>query len=195
MHDIRGGCDRIGAEEQAFAGFLSSGNQSPRRGFVAGDGCVGAMLLLGGGSETYLIDAECEVVAVIVAVGQHFHVRCDEGRFLGELAFEEVNSFVNRPVEQPADDTQGEHVSRLEHGFVVYAAVLERLFGQVRQCHRHNLYRLRQTKLGERVVGGVQGFLEVGVGERIGINNNYRVTFEQCVSLVEGSALFVELRT
>ena len=62
------------------------------------------MLLFSSRSETDLVDGQCEVLTVVEAVGEHLDVRGDECRFLGELAFQKVDSLVNRAVEQPAYD-------------------------------------------------------------------------------------------
>ena len=66
-----------------------------------------------------LPDIEGEVLSVVVSVHEDLGIRFDECGFLGELAFEEVYGAVDGSVEEPAYESEREHVAGLEHGLVV----------------------------------------------------------------------------
>ena len=123
-----------------------------------------------------LMNAQCQVLAVVITVHHHFGVRCHERRFLLELILQQMNRLVHRFVEQPTDQTESEHVTALEHRFIIHAGLLERLFGQRRQRHRHNLHRLRDIQLRERIIGVIERFLQILVRQRIGIHDHNRMT-------------------
>ena len=131
--------------------------------------------------KTDLVNRQCEVLAVIEAISQHLHVCRDKCRFLRELLLDEVNSLVYRPVKQPAHDAEGEHVTGFENRLVVQSRVFERLFGEARECHRYYLHRFGDIQLRERVVSLVLRFLQVGFGERVGIDDYHGMLMEQAV--------------
>ena len=130
-----------------LAGFLCRRDKSPSRRFITGDRGIATGLFAGGIGfiQVNLHDIERKVLAVVIAVHHHLRVRRDESRFFLELVFQQVDCFLHRLVEQPVDKTEREHVTALEDGFIIHPAVFQRLFGQRRQSHRHDLYRLGNT--------------------------------------------------
>ena len=89
-----------------------------------------------------------------------------------------MDGVVDGAVEEPAHQTEGEHVLRADNGFHVEAGVFEALFGERRQRYGHHLHRFRQVQLGEGVVGFVERFLQVFGGEGVGIADDYRVVVD-----------------
>ena len=136
------------------------------------------MLFLLGFLDAYLLDVHRQVLAVVVAVGQHFHVRRDQGGFLLELVLQEMDGVVNGAVEEPAHQTQREHVLRADDGFVVETRVFQALFRERRQRHGNDLHRLFQAQLHEGVVGLVEGFLQVLGREGVHVADNHGVVVD-----------------
>ena len=67
-----------------------------------------------------LVHREGQILSVVIAVHHHFGVRSNESRFLLELILQQMNGFVHRFVEEPADESQRKHITALEHGFVIH---------------------------------------------------------------------------
>ena len=84
-----------------------------------------------------------------------------------------MDGFIHRAVEEPADESECEHVARLEDGFVVHARFFERIFGELRQPNRHYLHGLGDTQFGEGVVGLVERFLQVFGCESVHVHDDY----------------------
>ncbi len=192
MHNVGSGGDGIRAEEETFAAFVRCGYQTPSRGFVAGYRGICAMLKVFGFLNGDGVDVHSRIVAIVVAVGQHFDIGCDESGLLGELAFEEVDGFVYGTREEPAYNAEGEHVARFENGFVVKSAVFEAFLCQFGQSDGNDLYRLGDTEFGERIVGLVEGFFKVFGGERVGIYNDYGIASVHCLRIIVFGTRHVE---
>ena len=101
----------------------------------------------------YLIDRERQILSVVIAIRQHFDVIRNELRLLSKLLFEEMDCFVNRSVEEPANDAQCKHIAGLEDRLIIESAIFECFFGEGSECNRHNLNRFRKIEFSKRIVG------------------------------------------
>ena len=196
MENIRRRRDRIRPQEEVLTCFLGCSNETERRRSVARYGGIDTLLLtiVTRLTEANLVYTKCHISAVVVTVNHHFRIRSDERRFLLELILQQVNRFIHGFVEQPADKTQGEHVSALEHGFIIHAGVLQRLFGQRRQGYRHNLYTLGDTQFRKRVIGMILRFFQVLICQAIGIYQHDGMTMIQRKLLIVVRLRMVEMR-
>ena len=79
---------------------------------------------------------------------------------------------LNRTFKKPAYETEGEHVLRTNNRLEVHARVLERLLRERSEGYRHNLHRLGETKLLERVVCLVKRLFKILCRKRIGVAND-----------------------
>ena len=140
-----------------------------------------------------LIHIQGKILTVVVAVHEYLGVGGDEGGFLLELAFQEMDGFIHRAVEEPADESECEHVARLEDRFVVQSRLFERVFGELRQAHGHYLHGLRYAKFGEGVVGLVERFLQVFGCESVHVHDDYGMARVHCMLVVVLRSGLVEL--
>ena len=77
------------------------------------------------------------VVSVIVSCLYDLDVRFGYCWLLCEFLLEEVCHKVEVSAEQPADETQGEHITTFQHGFVVHACICESVLDHLgyRACY------------------------------------------------------------
>ena len=163
VQDVGGRRDGIATQEEVLAGLLGCGDQSPCGGLVTGNRRITAvgLWLLVVGIQVNLVDRECQVLAVIIAIDEHLGVRGYQGRFLLKLILQQVDGLVHRFVEQPAYQSQRKHVAALEHRLVVHAGVFQCLFGQRGQRQGYDLYALRDAQFLKGILGVVLRLLQV----------------------------------
>ena len=168
MEDVGGGGDGVGAEKEWQSAFFRCHDESPGSCRVAVDVSVYAWTgyfafnSVGGHRRMH-------VVSVVESGPEHAFVGFEDGRFLCKLAAEVGDCFLQRAVEQPAHQAEGEYVAAFQHALVVKAAVGEGVACHL--CDRH----LQQavfvnTEFGEGVVGGKLRFAQVGGAERVDVD-------------------------
>ena len=69
-----------------------------------------------------------DIVSVVITIGQRLDVRLSDNRLLGELVLQHVHCRVERTLEQPANQSEGEHVLATERGFVIETKLGQSLF-------------------------------------------------------------------
>ena len=127
MQDICRWGDRITTQEEAQACFLGSGDQTIR-------GClVSIHVHVDAGSGLLALDPvgrdrSVDIVSVVITIGQRLDVRLSDNRLLGELVLQHVHCRVERTLEQPANQSEGEHVLATERGFVIETKLGQSLF-------------------------------------------------------------------
>ena len=88
-HDVGGGGDGVGAQEETAAALLAGCQQAPGGGHVTRDVAVAALLhLVGVGHLEDVRVHHLQLVGIFVTLGQHGLVQRDNGGFLGELALQ-----------------------------------------------------------------------------------------------------------
>ena len=75
-------------------------------------------------------------------------------------------------VKEPANETEGKHVLRTNNSLEVHTRILERLLRERGEGYRHNLHRLRKTKLLEGVIRLVKRLFKILCRKRIGVAND-----------------------
>ena len=96
--------------------------------------------------------------------------------------FEEVESTVDRSVEQPTNQTERKHIATLHLALEVHAAVGKGSLHH--RGHRHFHHLGLQTDFLVRIICLKEGFLEVDLLERVDINDSHTIGFEElCVLL------------
>ena len=117
--------DRIRTQIEFQTCLLSSSDETVGRSLVTSDIHIASRHLL---LRLYAIDVDGRrvgVVSVVVTSLDHLDVCLSDGRLLGELLAQEVGYEVQVAIEEPADETQGEHVTALHHGLHVHTRVSE----------------------------------------------------------------------
>ena len=113
--------DRIRTQVEAQASLLGSCNEAVGRSLVTRDVHIASRNFVLG---FYTIDVDgagMGVVTIVPTSLNHFDVCLGDCWLLGELLFQEVCHEVQVAVEEPADQTQCEHVTALHHRLVVHA--------------------------------------------------------------------------
>ena len=110
---IGGGSDGIGAQVELEAGFLGSGDEAVGRSLVASNIHITPGFLLSGLDTIDVHRSRVRVVTIVITSLDHLDVGLGNGGLLGELLAQEVEGHVQVAAEEPADQTQGEHVAAL----------------------------------------------------------------------------------
>ena len=170
-HNVGGGGDGVGAEEQFQSRTFGSSQQTPGGGHVTGDVAVTAFGHLGrSGFDDVGVD-EFHFVGVFVTFGENGFVQFHHVGFLGKFAFEVGESLVERFVSHVEYDAEGEHVTAFVVGFLVGALFLAYAFGEGGYGGFHDgVFALELVGEG---VGFVTGFLHRLFGESVDVNNHH----------------------
>ena len=121
MKNICSRRDRVRTEIQFQASLLSCGDQTVCGSLVTVDIHIDTLL---SGFRLHRISVgnrRVRVVSVIVARLDHLDVRLSHTWFLSELLLQHVSGDVGVAVEQPADQTEGEHVTALQDSLRIHA--------------------------------------------------------------------------
>ena len=145
MEDIRCRRDGIRTKEEVLTRFLCRGDKAPCRRFISGDGGIRTVCFRRLTFQTDLIDRQGQVLTVVITIDHNLGIRRNEGGFLLEFLFEQMDCFLHRLIKEPIDKAQSEHIPAFEDGFIIHSALAERLFGKRRECDRHNLNGLRDA--------------------------------------------------
>ena len=130
-HDVGGGGDGVGAQEETAAALLAGCQQTPGSGHVTGDVAVAALLhLVGMGNLEDVRVHHLQLVGIFVTLGQHGLVQGDDGGFLGELALQIGEGMVEGLVGGVEDDAEGEHVAALVGGLLVHTLCVTDFLGE-----------------------------------------------------------------
>ena len=128
MKDIGGRSNRIATQIQTETCFLSSSNQSVGSSLITCDIHISSRHLflrfntIGGGN------TGMGVMTIVETCLYHLDVVLGDSWFLGKLLTKEISHQVQITVEQPAYQSEGEHITALEDSLVVHTAVLKTLF-------------------------------------------------------------------
>ena len=113
MEHVGGGRDGIAAQVELQASLLGSSYEAVGRGLVAGDVHVASGLLDLG---LYAIDVGSRrvgVVAIVIASLNDTDVGLGDGRLPGELLAQEVVGHIEVAAEEPAHQSESEHIAAL----------------------------------------------------------------------------------
>ena len=183
MQDVGGGGDGVRAQEQRQTRLLGGQDQAPGRCRVAVDVGVDA------GLGVVALDAVGRhrgvyVVAIVVAGLDDFDVGVGHSGLFGEFVAQEVLGGGKGTVEEPADEAESKDVAALEHALVVHARVGQGGLGHRGDGHLEHL--AGDAQLGEGVVGDIEGFFHIGLGERVDVDDDYAAGLEEADVLLEG---------
>ena len=177
LEDHRRRGDRVRTAEERQSGLLGGGAQAPRRGDVAVDRPVGA-LLAGSRGHGVVVGELMGVGGVVVACRDGQLVGLGHGGILlGELTVEVFQGVVLRTVEQPEADAQREHVLALDDRLVVESGLFQRLARHGGDVGNHDVVFV-EFELFQRVQRCESGLFEVFLGERISVENDRGAGFE-----------------
>ena len=109
---------------------------------------------------------------IVVAVGQGFDVGLGDVGLLGKLGLEHRHGVVERTVEEPADEAEGEHVLATQGGLVVEAILCQSVAHHGGDGGGHDLHLVRESELLDRVVGLEFGLVEVALGEGVRVDDD-----------------------
>ena len=109
---------------------------------------------------------------IVVAVGQGFDVGLGDVGLLGKLGLEHRHGVVERTVEEPANESEGEHVLTPHSGLVVEAILGQSIAHHRRDGGGHELHLFREAKLFDRVVGLELSLLEVTLSEGVRVDDD-----------------------
>ena len=171
VQDVGGGCDGVATEEELQARLLGGGDETVGRGVVSAHVLVDARLLLRA-FDAVSRDGGVDVVPIVVAVGQGFDVGLGDVGLLGKLGLEHRHGVVERTVEEPADEAEGEHVLTPHGGLVVEAILGQSITHHRRDGGGHELHLFREAKLLDRVVGLELSLLQVTLGEGVRVDDD-----------------------
>ncbi len=172
MQDVAGGRDRIRAEEQRASAFHRRRDESQRGRAVAGDVAIESRSDSRG---RHFVRAREHLgrLAVVEPGLEHFNVRLENlGRLL-ETALEVAERALDRPLIQPRQHAEHEHVAASEHRAIVQTHPMHgerRELGHIDFDHLEFVERM----VGERIAL-VAGALDVGIGERFAVDDYHGV--------------------
>ena len=110
-------------------------------------------------------------MTVVEASLHHLDVVLGYCGFLGELLAQEIIDQVEVTVEQPAHQSEGEHVAAFQHRLVVHAAVGQTVFHHLRDGTSHHTVGV-DAHLAQVVIGLESRLLQVVRTETVGINDD-----------------------
>ena len=123
MEDIRSRSDGVATQIQTKTCFLSSGNQSVGSSLVSCNIHISSRHLLLRFDAISCGNTGMGVMTIVETSLHHLDVVLGNSRLLGELLTKEISHQVQVAVEQPADQSEGEHITALEHGLVIHTGV------------------------------------------------------------------------
>ena len=171
VEHISGGSDGVGTEIEAQTGLFGSGNQAIGCGLVAGDVHIASLHLV------LRLDAVCgghagvHVVAIVVAGLHHLDVVFGDGGLFGEFLTQEVGHQVKVAVEEPANQSECEHVAALQYRLVVHSAVGQTILDHCRERTSHHPIGV-DAHLAEIVVGLESCSFKVFGSETVGVDDD-----------------------
>ena len=110
-------------------------------------------------------------MSVVVSSLNHLDVGLGDGGFLGELLTQEISYKVQVAIKEPADETQGEHVTALHHGLHVHAGISQTVFYHRGKRTLDDAIRV-DIHLTEVLLSLELSFFQVLGSEGVGIDNN-----------------------
>ena len=128
------------------------------------------------------------VVTIVVTSLYNLDVSLSNGGFLRELFTKEISHEVEVTREEPANESEGEHVTALQHSLVVHACVLQRIL-------HHLGDRTSDDAVGvdahlTEVVGGLELCLvEIVLCERVGIDDDGSARLSVTILCLEGCSI------
>jgi hypothetical protein len=169
VQDVGGGRDRVGAEEQRQPRPPRRGHQAVRQGEVAGDVAVRAGL--DAGRLDLVLDRErLGGLAVVPAGLEGRDVRPHDLGLAGELGLQELDRSLQRPVVEPGEQAEGEHVLGPLGLLAADLEVLEGLHGHRGDRHRVDVVGRERAVLQRALVVADPG--EVPLAELVGVGDD-----------------------
>ena len=168
MEDVRGGRDRIGAQEERERRLDACGDEPERERLVPGDVPVRPGRQRRGRDLVVHGEALARLAEGIAGV-EGARIRLGDLRALRELLGDELDRALGRPRVEPRHKPEREHVLRALRLAVRETGALDRLEGQRRERHVVDLELVERTVL-ERV-RRVAGLLQVAVAERVAVHD------------------------
>ena len=162
MQDVARRRDRIAAEKERPAGALRRRDQTERGRGVAGDVAVATG---GDGRRLHLVRGAKHLggLAEVVAGSDDAAVRLGDVRCLAKAFLDPFQRRLDRSLEQPRGQPEGEEVARPHHGAGGQAHFVQSVDGQLGDADLEDLVAVERA-VGERV-GCEFGLAEVLLGE------------------------------
>ena len=187
-HDVGGGGDGVGTQEEAASALLAGGQQAPGGGHITGDVAVAALLhLVGVGNFEDVRMHHLQFVGIFVTFGQHGLVQGDDGRLFGKFALQIGKGVVEGLVGGIEDDAEGEHVAALVGGLLVNALGVAYLLGEAGDGGLDDGVGTLQL-VGEGVLL-VSGLLHGLVGEGVDVDDDGGTLLGPLQLALEGSGV------
>ena len=111
------------------------------------------------------------VGTIVVACFHDADVGLCHGRFLGKLLMEELLHQADLAVEEPAHQSEGEHVAALQDGLVVHAAILQAILHHCGDGASHHVVGV-DLHLAQVVVACELRLLQVGGTKGVGVDDD-----------------------
>ena len=163
--------DGVRTQIKLQSGLLGSSNETVGRGLITRDIHIAARLLHLRLDAIHVHSRRMRVVAIVVASLNHLDIGLSDGGLLGKFLLEEIEHQVQVAVEEPADESQGEHIAAFQHGLVVHSRVGQGVFHHLRERALDDAVGIN-THLAEIVFRLEGSLLQVVGTERIRVDND-----------------------
>ena len=171
VEHVGSGSDGVRTQIELQSGFLGSSNETVCRGLVTRNVHVATGFLV---LRLNTIHVDCRgvgVVTIVIACLHHLDIVLCNLRFLGKLLAKEIIDKVQVTVEEPANQSQCKHVTRLQDGLVVHSRVCQTVLHHLCQRTLDDAVGI-DAHLAEVVLGLELCFLQVLRTEGVGVNDD-----------------------
>ncbi len=112
-----------------------------------------------------------DIVTVVISGIDHLGISLKDRRLTGKFLAEEVECAFQWAVKQPAHKAKSKEIAAFDDRLVVKSAVGKRGLGHGGDGHIEHLGT--DSELTDRIVGCIERFLEIGLLERVDINDDH----------------------
>ena len=184
VQHVGGRGDGVRAEVELQARLLGSSDEAVGCGLVARDVHIASGHLVLRLDAIDVCHARVSVVSVVVARLNHLDVGLGHTRLLGKFLLKEIEGDVQVAVEEPAHQSECEHVAALQHGLHVHARVSQTVLHHLRDGAGNHTVGV-DAHLAQIVFGGESRLLQVGRAEGVGVDDDGSTWFSILVLSLE----------
>src|SRR5574344_258924 len=188
MEHIRSRSDRIGTQIEFQSGLLRSSDKAIRSSLVTRNVHISTGLRFLSLHAIHVHSGTMCIMTVVKSSLNHLDISLSYTRFLGEFFFQKVESDIQVTVEEPAHQSEGEHIAALEHRLVVHTAVSQTVLHHRGKRTGHHAVGVN-AHLAQIVFGGELRFLQILRTERIRINNDSSLRFSKFILSFESCSI------